>query len=341
MTTAGRNDRLRILAPVPYIPVGYAPMALVEALGYGGLAGADTRVEPDGSPDEVIEAVAAGRADAGIVNTVLGLLKRDRGRPIKAVYSFARKTNRTFAVPAASAMTRLADLRGATVGLHFPDLLELARAALVDEGVDPDRDVTFVPLPGDPLDAGPMTDAVRSGKIQAIWALDWLHGVFAGEGLPLRRLPARTLDRLTPSACMFTSDACLAQKPEALGALGRAIARATLFCLINPEAAVRLVWRDVPETRPALGTEVAALRRDVDVLGVRLENQRIEDQKVPRWGAITDEEVRAWEEFLLRTGAIQGRRPPREYYTPALVDRFNDFDAEQVIAQARAFRLEP
>jgi NitT/TauT family transport system substrate-binding protein len=333
------SDRsVRVLGPVPYIPVGYAPMVLVQALGYAREAGVDARIEPDGTPDEVIEAVAAGRTDVGFVNTVFGLLKLDRGRPLKAFYSFARKTNRTFAVPEASPIRRLADLKGATIGLHFPDLLELAKAALVDEGVDPERDITFVPLPGDPLDGARMSEPLRAGKIQAIWALDWLYGIFAGEGFPLRRISARTLDRLTPSACMFTSDECLARKREALGVLGQAVARATLFALTNTEAAVRLTWRHVPETRPVPGTEAVALERDVGVLAVRLENQRIDDQKDPRWGAITDEEIQAWEEFLHRTGAIKARRPAHEYYTADLVGRFNAFDRDAVVAQARAWQ---
>jgi NitT/TauT family transport system substrate-binding protein len=326
---------LTVLAPVPYVPAGYATILLAEALGYAEEDGLDVRVVAAGSPTEAVAGVVGGRGDVTFVNAAFGFIVRDRGDPFRMFYSFARHANRSFAVPADSPIRAVAELRGTTIGLHFPDLLYLARAALVDEGVDPDREVRFVPLPGSPVDAEKMTAAVRAGEVQAVWQLDLNYGLFEAEGLPLRQLPSRTIDRLTPSACLYATDATLATREDNLAVLGRAVARATVFARTNPEAAVRLLWQHVPEARPAPGQERRVLRRDLASLKVRLDKQRIEDCKVPRWGAITAEEVAAWQEFMLETRAIGRRRDPGDYFTDELVDRFNAFDPEPVIAQAR------
>src|SRR5581483_3979510 len=104
--------------------------------------------------------------------------------------------------------------------------------------------------PGSPLDEGRMLAAVRDGAVQAIWQIDLNYGLFATGGVPLRRLPAPAIDRLTPAACLYARDDLLQRRPEAFAALGRAVAKGTLFAMTNPEATIRLLWRDVPEARP-------------------------------------------------------------------------------------------
>jgi NitT/TauT family transport system substrate-binding protein len=330
---------LTVLAPVPHVPAGYVTISLVEILGFAQDDGLTVRVEAAGSPAEAVAAIVAGRGDVTFVNAAFGFIVRDRGDPFKMFYSFARHANRSFAVPADSPIKAVADLRGATVGLHFPDLLYFARAALVDEGVDPEREVSFVPLPGSPIDAEKMTAAVRAGEVQAIWQLDLNYGLFEAEGLPLRRLPSRTIDRLTPAACLYATDATVATRADDLAVLGRAVARATLFARSNPEAAVRLLWQHVPEARPTPGEEDRVLRRDVASLKVRLENQRIDNCRVAKWGAITTEEIAAWQDFMLSTNAIAMRREPGAYFTADLVEEFNAFDPAPVVAHARGYQI--
>jgi len=334
------HGSLKLLGPIPHMPAGYAPITLASALGYAEEDGLDLQNVAAGSPNDAVAGVLAGTGDCTFVNTAFGFAVRDRGDPLKMFFSFARHANRSFAVPADSSIKSIADLRGATIGLHFPDLMYFAHAALVDEGVDPATDVEFVPLPGSPVDAEMMTDAVRGGGIHAIWQLDLNYGLFEAEDLPLRRLPSRTIDRLTPSACLYTTDSFAESRPGALAVLGRSVARATLFAQTNPEAAVRVLWKHVPEARPKAGEEERVLRRDVASLKSRLENQRIDNTADPRWGVITEDEIERWQEFMFSSGAIKSRRATSEYFRGDLIDQFNDFDHEAVVAEARAFRVD-
>jgi len=328
---------IKILAPVPYVPAGYAPVLMAQSLGYAAEEGLDLQVIGAGSPRLSIEGAVAGEG-IGFVNMVFNFLMRDQGHPFRSFFSIARKQNRSFAVPVDSPVRSLSDLKGKVIGLHFPDLLEFAHAALASESVDPARDVRFVPLPGSPLDEDRMVASVRAGEVQAIWQIDLNYGLFATAGLPLRRLPAPVIDQLTPSACLYARDDLIAAHPETYAAVGRAVAKGSLFAATNPEATVRLLWRDVPQGRPSAGDEARVMRRDLAVLSDRLTLSRPEHAPDPRWGAIMIGEIERWLEFMLATGAIKNDSNRHEYFTSELVSRCNDFDAQKVIEQARAFQ---
>src|SRR5947209_5454017 len=201
---------------------------MAQSAGFAAEEGLDLAVVGGGSPRQSIEGCVAGEG-CGFVNMVFNFLERDRGRPFRSFFSIARKQNRSFAVPENSPIRSLAELKGKMIGLHFPDLLDFAHAALAGEGVDPQRDVEFVPLPGSPLDEEKMVASVRRGDIAAVWQIDLNYGLFATAGLPLRRLPAPVIDRLTPAACLYARDEILASRPDAFAALGRAVAKGTLF----------------------------------------------------------------------------------------------------------------
>ena len=184
-------------------------------------------------------------------------------------------------MPRESGIRSLGELRGKTIGLHYddPELFDFACATLRSEGVDPKADVEFVTLPGTPLDAPRMAAAIREGKVQAVWQLDVLAEFMVGEGVHLRLLPAPAIDRLTPSSCLNALDATLAARPAVFGALGRSLAKATLFALVNPRAAIEIVWERYPDARPA-GRETQAMRRELAALEVRLAGHRIERPRI-------------------------------------------------------------
>src|SRR6185437_8775096 len=180
----------------------------------------------------------------------------------------------------------------------------------------PHKEVAFKPLPGSPLDAGRMAEAIRGGEVQAVWQLDVLAGFMAAEGVPLRLLPAPLIDRLTPSSCFNALDDRLAVRPEAYGALGRAVAKATLFAQTNPEAAIRVIWKAFPDAGPRPGEDAdQVFKRELAALKVRLDGHRIDRAPVRKWGAITKEEMAAWQDFLIGTKAIATRRDPATYYS--------------------------
>jgi NitT/TauT family transport system substrate-binding protein len=328
---------LKILVPTPHIPSGYSPALMAKSLGYAADEGLDLQVVAIGRPLMSVEGAVKGEGIA-FVNMVFNFLIRDQGLPLRSFYSVARKQNRSFAVPLDSPIKGLADLKGKVIGLHYPDLLEFAYAALAGEGVQKDE-VKFIPLPGTPLDEKKMVKCVRDNEVQAIWQIDHNYGLFAAEDLPLRQLSAPMIDRLTPSACFYANDELLKSRPEAFAVLGRAVSKATVFAVENPEAVVRLLWRDVPEARPAPGDEQRIMRRDLAILKHRLSLCCFDDAADPRWGAITLPEIDRWQNFMIETKAIKKRRDPQDYFLNDLVGEYNNFSGAAVVEQARNFKV--
>src|SRR5262249_51523471 len=95
------------------------------------------------------------------------------------------------------------------------------------------------------------------------------------------------------------------------------------------------LWRTYPDAAPPPGQDKdRAFRGELAALQARLAGHRIEKARLPKWGAITAEEISAWQEVLLGTGAIRERRDPSAHYSDAFVEEFNAFDPAPVIARA-------
>jgi len=288
-------------------------------------------------PGATARTLCAGTCDIASLNTTVGLLGREQGLPMKAAYGKARRTHRWFAVMPDSPIRSLGDLRGKTIACDFPRLQPLAEAALAEEGM-PQGAYRWVPWRGSGMETRQMIEPISRGDIDAVFLIDWNNGDFIAEGLRLRRVPSKALDRIKLSSCLWVSESFWAAKKDTIAGIGRALAKVTTFALENPEAAVRLMWRQEPDTRPSSSEFERVLRRDLEIMKSRLESFLIDpNDRDPRWGAMDEHEIVLWQDFLLASGAIKKRLDPKIFYSNDLVDRFNQFDANRIKEQARAF----
>lgn len=133
----------------------------------------------------------------------------------------------------------------------------------------------------------------------------------------------------------------LQANPDALAALGRAVAKATVFAMENPEAAVRIHWKVYPDAKPKGLGEDKALKDAVFLLkeGLKIFDFK-EGDRLRRWGAWDAEEWQRFADAMVELGVVKAKVPPTEVYMNAFVERFNAFDAAKVRAQARAYRGE-
>ena len=308
------------------------------ALGYDQEEGLRFEIYCGGEPGATAHALCSGDSDIASLNTTVGLLAREDSLPLKSVYGKARRTHRWFAVIPESPIHSLVELKGKTISCDFPHLQALAEAALAEEGV-PRGTYRWAQWRGSGMETCGMLEPLRSGDVDAVFLIDWNAGDFVAEGLPLRRLPSKALDRIRLSSCLWVSESYFANQPDAIVGTGRALAKATVFALENLKATVRLMWKQDPETRPSAHDEDRVLLRDQEIMKARLESFRIDpDDKDPRWGTIDEYEIVAWQSFLLASGAIKKRLDPKVFYTNMFVDDYNKFDVEGIKAQARDHR---
>jgi NitT/TauT family transport system substrate-binding protein len=333
------TETVRIgVATPPGMTAANGYFSAASALGYDRDEGLAFEMYYGEEPGATARALCAGRCDIASLNTTVGLLGREEALPIIAVYGKARRTHRWFAVVPDSPIRVLGDLRNRTIACDFPHLQPLAEAALAQEGV-PRGSYQWVPWRGSGMAAREMIGPVRRGEVDAVFLIDWNDGDFIAEGLRLRRLPSQALDRIKLSSCLWVSELYLDTKKDPIAGTGRALAKVTTFALENPEATVRLMWEHAPQTHPSSHALDRVLRRDLEIMKARLESFRIDpSDEDPRWGTIDGHEIVAWQKFLLASGAIKNRLDPKSFYTNDLVDRFNQFDAENIREQARAFQ---
>ena len=332
-------EKVRIgIATPPGMTAANGYFSAASALGYDREGGLAFEIFYGEEPGNTARALCAGECDIASLNTTVGLLGREEGLQMVAVYGKARRTHRWFAVVPDSPLRTLADLKGKRLSCDFQHLAALGEAALSEEGV-PIGSYQWVPWRGSGMATQGMIEPLRRGDVDAVFLIDWNDGDFIAEGLRMRRLPSKALDRIRLSSCMWVSEAYLEGHREAIVGVGRAIAKATTFALANPEAAVRLMWREAVETRPSALDHDRLLYRDIEIIKPRLDSFKIDPaDRDPRWGAIDDREIVAWQDFLLGSGAIKRRLDPKLFYTDDFVDDFNKFDAHEVEEQARAFR---
>jgi NitT/TauT family transport system substrate-binding protein len=326
--------KISVLLPFPTHAL-CAQHLLIGPLGYAAEEGLQVTVDSTESPIDAVASVAEGHHDIAEVNTVFAFLTREKEMNIKAFYAVCRAAYRCFAVPVASPITSIAELKGTKIGTDHPDLLHLAGPVLREEGIDPTSDLTWVT---DYLrDVVPTEEdlrRLRDGELDAIWTLADSFEMLQADGIQLRRLPSAALTALTPSAALYASHKALEGENRVhIAAYARCVARATAFCEADPESAVRMVWEHYPAARPAPGTEEQSFKRDVAAVRARTDVGSLIHGDKPEWGAATEREIYAWENFLMRHGTVTERRAASEYFDHSLAVEMDYSNVDSVVAR--------
>jgi NitT/TauT family transport system substrate-binding protein len=126
-----------------------------------------------GSTDQLLEAIATGKADAGVGMALRWLKPLEQGFDVRITTGIHGGCMRLFAA-AGSGITRIEDLKGKVVGtgdLASPDHNFFSIMA-AKAGLDPNTDLTWRAYPADLLSV-----ALRKGEIQALTLSDPLAWV--------------------------------------------------------------------------------------------------------------------------------------------------------------------
>jgi NitT/TauT family transport system substrate-binding protein len=147
----------------------HSPLAFAKENGIFIKHGLDVElIDFQGSSEQLLEAIATGKADAGLGLLLQWLKPLEQGFDVKLVAGTHAGCMRLLASPTAG-IKRVEDLRGKTVAVS--DLASPARDAfivtLAKAGVDPEKEVNWKVFPGDLLGL-----AVQKGEAQALAHLD-------------------------------------------------------------------------------------------------------------------------------------------------------------------------
>jgi NitT/TauT family transport system substrate-binding protein len=197
----------------------------VELINFGGLT------------DQLLEAIATGKADAGI-GMALGWLKPlENGFDVKIAAGIHGGCMRLFATPQ-SGIAKVADLKGKAIGvtdLAAPDR-NFFSIMLQQAGVDPGKEVEWKVLPGDVLPV-----ALKKGEIQAVALGDPL-GWMARERDGLTEVANNLSGEFARRTCCVLGirGRIVRQEKPVAAALVQSLLEAQEWVASNPDAAAKV-----------------------------------------------------------------------------------------------------
>jgi NitT/TauT family transport system substrate-binding protein len=332
---AGEPAKVRVIFPSQSrAPATVSPYTIAKRMGYFAEEGLDVDYVPSDGSVQAAQITGAGTAEYGIATAegVVAAAGRGTDMGVTFVYMVYHEPIFGLAVKKDSPVRSPRDLKGKTIGVASMGSagITAAKAMLHEEGVDPEKDANYVAV-GIGAVAG---KALEDGRVDALALWDEQYAILQTIGLNFRELPFTENYRKLSGAGVLVRRDYLAKNRVQVLRFCRAIARATIFGLTNPEAAVKVNWEVFPESKPKGVEEAKALRDAIFVFKRRAAKWDPNLGGDKRWGGMTAEEWKAYLTFL----NLEGKVDLSKIYTTDLLDEVNRFDKGKVQEQARAYR---
>ncbi|GAA5051733.1 NitT/TauT family transport system substrate-binding protein [Thermocatellispora tengchongensis] len=306
-------------------------------LGYFSAEKLDVTIQPVDSAPTAIQSVATGQAfmTYASLNAAIAAYQKDPGI---AVVGLTNGSIFRVVVPQDSPITTAADLKGATIGSNSLAGVStlFAKGVLKEAGLDPDKDAQYLPV-GLGAQAA---DALRKKQIAAYAGWDGPNVVIGDLlGTTMRDIPT-PLNDMTGTSALVVRKESIKQEPERVAGMVRAFYKAMVFSQTNPEAAIKLHWKQFPQSRPASDVpEETALAQAVRILKLRLDITGGKGTS-GRYGVIDDAAVQktiaAFAEHGMIPAAIDVKSSGLFDYS--LAGKYNAFDEKAVEQEARQWK---
>lgn len=322
-------------------PVGTASITtLPKALGYYRDEGLEVNLVGAAGSQPSLQLVMGNQADVGTVQPISLFQTRPKGARAKAFYTMIRHNWFYPVVIDGSPIKSLRDFKGKRIGVQSmgASMVPFMKLVLEDAGLDPERDVSFVAAG---MGAGAAA-LLKQGQVDILGLWSAQYAAMENAGFKFHKfVDVKPIKDMSFAVTLIARDEWLRDNPKVAIGIGRGMARATLFALTNPEAAVKLHWKMMPQSKPTGVDEATALRWGVHELNDGLSFMRMDNASVKKWGMTTPEEILEYAKVLQRAKLVEGDFGKLDdYFTDKLIGEINNFDEKRVIEQARAYKLQ-
>jgi NitT/TauT family transport system substrate-binding protein len=337
----GRRARADGLTKVTYavatadLNAGYPFATLPKALGYFEQEGLDVTVVPGQSSVTVIQLLLTGRADVGVAQPEPMMIQRATNKvPLVSFYVVSRRGTNVFVVTPDSPIHSIADMKGKKIGVS--DLgsggVIYLRARLKAAGMS----INDVQL----ISVGYGTPAFEALKNHAVDTEVTFTGGVAREklaGYDVRILPPADYERDWYSYNLLATQKYVDANPKVIAGIGRATARATVFLMTNPEAAVHIFWNQYPDRAPKDRNDPKAFASDLAIIKAQLRDMAADELPTGfAWGSQDPAIYAKMQANLVDGGQIASPVDPALFFTNAAAKTYIDFDHDAVIKAAKA-----
>ena len=323
----GSGEELRFIFPNDAKPgIIFYPYFVADDLGFFEEENLKVTTIPSDGSSAATQQMVAGQADAGTPFSAAVVEAFVQGLDTRYVYTYSTGQNFGISVLADKGIESIADLEGKTIGISEADGGEVAviNAAFTNIGLDPATAVEMIPI-----GQGNATTlaAIEKGEVDAYASSGGDTLLLRARGLDLVDI---TPDEFTnfPAHGISTTATALEGKRDAIAKLGRAYAKATLFCQTNREACRSIMARLSPAEfeDPVLGdTEMTRLLDITEVPEGTL------------FGAPNMAAWKAYDEFRLITEPDAEPADLDTFIDDSLVEQFNDFDRDAIVEMAESY----
>jgi NitT/TauT family transport system substrate-binding protein len=337
---AQQLTKIHALLPIPNFDESFAPVAVAKQLGYFEQEGLDVTITPVNGSKEVAIQVSAGNADVGLASPADAIIGLQSGKNLDIQYfsNLYYQNIWPISVVSNSPIKTVKELKGKKIGVLSMGStgITFGRAYAKEAGLDPQADITFVPI-----GAGAQAlTAIRQGVVDGLVFNDAALAKFRVLGLQTRLLPVSDSLRDLPDTSILAKPENIEKKRAQLVGFARAIAEGYLFTITNPLAAVRLTWKLRPEAEPKNMKPDEAFKQGVAVTEARMAIWSSPKTKGVS-GAFVESDWKNLVAFLKDIGSLQEDIPMSRIYTNALTDEINKFDHTAIEMQAKAFKSDP
>jgi NitT/TauT family transport system substrate-binding protein len=320
---------VKFMQPLPK-SMAFYPYFVAEELGYFEDENVEVELLTGDGGGAVALQIASGNIDIGSAPAPDVLTGLSEGQEWKVVYNYYQGNVFSIVVPEDSDIQEVADLEGKNLGITSQSGGEvgLVSAALNQANLKEDEDVKITVVG----EGGPqVARALEGGSIDAFAGAIQDIPALQAAGLELRDITPEEY-ALLPSAPLFMRADRFADeaKRDAVTRFLRAWAKATYVGIANPDVVFEMAKEAVPEE-----TGDEAFARPFLELSIKLQTPPGDT-----FGENQDESWTTIQEMLVAGEVIPEVMPPAEFVDEAVLEDVNDWDREEVEADAEAWAEE-
>jgi NitT/TauT family transport system substrate-binding protein len=315
----------------------YAPWAMAIQLGYFKEEGIDfDMVTIRGGPAQVPQ-LARKKITVGHVDPETMILTQQPGRdkpPLKFFYNHFRRSVYQLIVPEKSSIQKLSDLKGKKIGITNMEAApsKILDAAFRDYKIGTAKDVEFTIV----TSGGAAIRPFMKGKVDAMYNVVPINTIPPARGFPVREISLRKYDDVVGHGLLVHEDT-LRTKRKLLIGFGRATAKGTVACHVDPAKCTRMYWRTWPDLKSKRGNEKSRLKRGISVINAY--KKRLTPPGSAKWGEYNEDHLKLAARVLHTARRIKTTNINyNNIYTNALIGEINNFDTAAVIRAAKALK---
>lgn len=319
-TEAQDATAVRFMVANPVINLGHTQLAVAQQQGYYTEKNVNVEYLTSDGTVAVVQALAGGAADMGQIDTLSLDAALSRGvQDIVAVCSYVANNIYYLAVPDASPIQQVSDLKGKKIGLSSlgTGVFYNAQVMLQEAGLNPESDVEFVTI----QQPAAQLNALLNGEVDALSIIDVSVATFENQGETLR-----TFQPTGPMQWQWNvvgaRKAFLEENPAAVAGVCQAIQEAEVLVVSDPAAAL--------EQFKAWGGDVGTTPDDqaINVIRYRAERGfRTYPEGENRWGWMNVGAMQELADLYLSLGLLEGEVEVSNAYTLELIDQIQPANA--------------